>query len=134
MLHSHLTAPTEPFLRKFDGLPAHDEPLRKTSAVNPKKSVISTETPTLQANPEEVAPKLTVATEVSKAPPLINSPRTDAGLTGNFLPKEAQRKIKQVDPESKNNNNSVALQAGTVRCSGIAFMLLNKDRTVIRET
>ena len=87
ILRAHLSAPTEPFLRKFDGLPAHDEPLRKTSAMNPKKSVIPTETPTLQANPEEVAPKLTVATEISKVSSLVNSPRTDTGPTGNFLPK-----------------------------------------------
>ena len=87
MLRSHLAASTEPFLRKFDGLPAYDEPLRKASARNPKKSVIPTETPTFQANPEEVAPKLTVATEISKVSSLVNSPRTDTGSTGNFLPK-----------------------------------------------
>ena len=131
ILRAHLSAPTEPFLRKFDGLPAHDEPLRKTSAMNPKKSVIPTETPTLQANPEEVAPKLTVATEISKAPSLVNSPKTDTGLTGNFLPKEAQRKIEQAAPEPKDNNNPDAPQAGTVRRSGMASMLLNKGRNGI---
>ena len=131
MLRAHLSAPTEPFLRKFDGLPAHDEPLRKTSAVNPKKSVIPTETPTLQANPEEVAPKLTVTPEFSETPPLVNSPKTDTGLTGNFLPKEAQRKIEQAAPEPKGNNNPDAPQAGTVRRSGMASMLLNKGRNGI---
>ena len=131
MLRAHLMAPTEPFLRKFDGLPAHDEPLRKASVMNPKKSLIPAEIPTLRAIYEEVAPKLTVDAEISKASSLVNSPKTDTGLTGNFLPKEAQRKIEQVAPEAKNDNNSVALEVGTVRRSGMASMLLNKGRNGI---